>query len=268
MKKIIIAILTLTIIVTVFASCTKTEIETTTNPPVIEFPTEEVTSDEVTTEVPITEEVTTNAPAVEESTTEVPTTEVPTTQAPETTTKAPETTTKVPETTTKPVETTTKAPETTTKAPETTTKPAETTTKAPEPTTEKNNSTNVQPWEDPTYDDTNLNVTSIYGCSPIRAGLIYTSTGYRTTYDKLAEGETYFQYDENGYKVTKVKPYTSGNEPVIDRDHCADCGKKTPGYDGKHLACYYGYCTKFMRNMNCPECGEYVPAHTCHTCKK
>ena len=42
--------------------------------------------------------------------------------------------------------------------------------------------------------------------------------------------------------------------------------KKYPGYNGEHLACYYGYCTQFMRNMNCPECGEYVKAMTCHTC--
>ena len=123
------------------------------------------------------------------------------------------------------------------------------------------------PWEDPNYDDSNLDVMSIYGCSPIRAGLIYTSTGYRTTYEALAEGEIYFQYDENGYDVTKVKPYSSGNAPVIDRDHCSVCGKKTTGYDGKHYGCYYGYCERWMQNVNCPECGEFVKANTCHTCK-
>ena len=249
MKKIIIAISTLALIVTAFASCTKTGIETTTYEPVIEFPTEETTTEEVTTETSITEEATTEAPVTEETTTEVPTTEAPTTQAPVT-------------------EPTTKAPvaETTTKKPEPTTKPAEPTTKAPEPTTVEQVTEKSEDVTNSNYDDSNLNVTSIYGCSPIRAGLIYTSTGYRTTYDKLAEGEVYFQYDENGYKVTKVKPYSSGNEPVIDRDHCLYCGKKTIGYDGEHYGCYYGYCERWMKNVNCPECGVYVKANTCHTC--
>ncbi len=243
MKKIIITILTLALIITAFASCTKTETETTTYEPVIEFSTEEITSEEVTTETPTTmqEETTTEVPSTEEVTTEAPATEVPTTQAPETTTKAPETTTK--------------APETTTKVPE-----VETTTKKEEVTTEEeiNNSNN----------DSNLDFVSMSGHSPERIGLIYDSNGNRTTYDKLAEGEIYFAYDEDGYRIVKQKPYSPGNEPIIDRDHCPDCGKKVQAYNGEHYGCYYGYCSKFMKNMNCPECGEYVKAMTCHTCKK
>lgn len=123
------------------------------------------------------------------------------------------------------------------------------------------------PFEDPYYDDTNLDIMSIRNCSPIRAGLIYKRDGTRTTYDKLAEGEVYFQYDENGYDVLKTKPYSSGNAPVIDREHCSICGKKTTGYDGKHYGCYYGYCERWMQNVNCPECDEFVKANTCHTCK-
>lgn len=244
MKKIIIAISTLALIVTAFASCTKTGIETTTYEPVIEFPTEETTGEEVTTEASTTEEATTETPAVEESTTEAPTTEVPTTKEPETTTKTPETTTKVPETTTKPVETT---------------------TKAPEPTTEEQVTDTPSPDVD--YDDPNINVISVKLYSPIRAGLIYNSNGNLTTYDKLAEGEMYFEYDSDGYEILKQKPYSSDNAPVIDRDHCSVCGKKTTGYDGEHYGCYYGYCERWMRNVNCPECGEFVKANTCHTCK-
>ena len=237
MKKLIIAILTLSLIATVFASCTKTEIETTTYEPVIEFPTEETTGEEVTTEASTTEEATTETPAVEESTTEVPTTEVPTTQAPETTTKAPETTTKVPETTTKVPETTTKAPEPTTKAPETT-----------------------KPQVDISYYDGN-------SYSPERAGLIYDECGLLSTYDKIPEGSKYIEFDENGHKINKEKPYSPGNEPEYDINTCRYCGKHRQGYDGKHYACYYGYCSRFYVDVECPECGTAVKANTCHSCK-
>lgn len=42
--------------------------------------------------------------------------------------------------------------------------------------------------------------------------------------------------------------------------YCQDCGKKIG--DGKNDT-----CTQFINACNCPICGEYVPARTCHTCK-
>lgn len=245
MKKIIITILTLALIATVFASCTKTEIETTTYEPVIEFPTEEITSEEVTTETPTTmqEETTTEVPSTEEATTEAPTTEVPTTKEPETTTKAP-----VAETTTE-------------KKPEVTTEKVteENTTEAgplkefatPEPTTKA--------------EEEDLNFIGGSTISPERAGLIYDGAGRLSSYDKIPEGSKYYEYDKNGVEHLKTKPYSKGNEPEPMR--CEYCGKETKPYDGKHYGSYYGYCDRFLASMTCCECGEFVQANTCHTCK-
>lgn len=244
MKKIIITILTLALITTVFASCTKTEIETTTYEPVIEFPTEEITSEEVTTETPTTmqEETTTEVPSTEEATTEAPTTEVPTTKEPETTTKAP-----VAETTTE---------------------------KKPEVTTEKvteENTTEAGPLkefatpEPTTKVKEDLNFIGGSTISPERAGLIYDGAGRLSSYDKIPEGSKYYEYDKNGVEHLKTKPYSKGNEPEPMR--CEYCGKETKPYDGKHYGSYYGYCDRFLASMTCCECGEFVQANTCHTCK-
>ena len=240
MKKITITILTLALIITAFASCTKTETETTTYEPVIEFSTEEITSEEVTTETPSTmqEETTTEVPSTEEVTTEAPATEVPTTQAPETNTKPPETTTKVPETTTKVPETTTNEPIKEVASPDFSLK------------------------DEPEDDISWMNGPT----SEKRAGLIYDKTGRLSSYNKIPEGSKYYEYDENGNRQLKEKPYSPGNDPGPDR--CEYCNKETKPYDGKHYGCYYGYCDRFMRDMNCPECKEFVKANTCHSCKK
>ena len=41
--------------------------------------------------------------------------------------------------------------------------------------------------------------------------------------------------------------------------YCGDCGRET-GYGDN------GTCAKFTYDMNCPKCGEFCMAHTCHTC--
>lgn len=56
---------------------------------------------------------------------------------------------------------------------------------------------------------------------------------------------------------TKCPKYSEAIDPV---KHCQDCGKK-PG-DGSN-----GTCAQFIRACNCPLCGEWVEANTCHTCK-
>ncbi len=239
MKKIIITVLTFTLVITAFSSCVKTE-ETTTSEPITEFPTEASTLE---------------ASATEESTAEVPTTEVPTTQAPvtEATTKVPETTTKAPETTTKPVETTTKVPETTTNKSEVTTEKEEVPTKLIEEVTKPQVDINIRGPKDEK--------------SPERAGLIYNGEGLLSTYDDLPEGYYYFEYDENGNFMKKYKPYSPGNEPEYDIYTCEYCGKHSQPYDGEHYASYYGYCDRWWSDINCPECGVFVKANTCHSCK-
>lgn len=255
MKKFIITFLTLTLISTVFAACANTTEETTTEP----------TTEIVTEEITVDEETTAEEPATEEATTEEPTTEEKTTKAPETTTKKKEeNTTKKQETTTKKQESTTKKQETTTKKEETTTKKTETTTKNTQETiTLKQNTTNNK--EETTTVDLSV---MVIGCSPERAGLFYTLEGYLTTYENIPEGAIYFQYDKDGYAQTKNKPYSPGNEPTINPDLCPRCGKEMKPYDGKHYGCYYGYCGSWINDINCPECGVFVKAHTCHTCKK
>lgn len=41
--------------------------------------------------------------------------------------------------------------------------------------------------------------------------------------------------------------------------YCGDCGRER-GYGDN------GTCAKFTYDMNCPKCGEFCIAHTCHTC--
>lgn len=261
MKKALTLILTLALILTIFTSCTNTDVETTTDP-AIETSTEEVVTDETTTEV----EETTEEEPVGETTTEEETTEK---EVEETTTKTPETTTKKQETTTKEKETTTKKEETTTKKPvETTTqKKEETTTKKQETTTEAG-PLKEEAIPEPTSkeEEEDINFLGDGSTNPKRAGLIYDGAGRLSSYDKILEGDVYYEYDKNGVEHIKTKPYSKGNEPEPDR--CKYCGKETKPYDGKHYGCYYGYCSHFLFANDCPDCGEYVPAHTCHTCKK
>lgn len=59
-------------------------------------------------------------------------------------------------------------------------------------------------------------------------------------------------YDEQGHKI------------------CEYCGKRVDlaaEHDYEHCNGYYGGCDKWMMDRNCPDCGEFIPAHTCHTCK-
>lgn len=137
-----------------------------------------------------------------------------------------------------------------------------------EPTSRNESTTNTNP--DPIYpsvpslDDALEIVGGKY--SPERAGLYYY-LGHRIEYDDIPEGAEYTYYDENGVRGTYDKPYSPGNEPpTVDYDHCEICGK--PIYtDRERLGCWYGGCDRFAIDMNCPECGEFVPAWTCHTCK-
>ena len=190
---------------------------------------------EFPTEEITSEEVTTETPTTmqEETTTEVPSTEEVTTETPAT---------EIP---------TIQAPETTTKAPETTTN---------EPIKEVASpdfSLKDEPEED-------LNFISGDTVSPERAGLIYNDAGRLSSYDEIPEGSKYYEYDSNGVEHLKTKPYSPGNDPGPDR--CKYCNKETKPYDGKHYGCYYGYCDRFMKDMNCPECKTFVKANTCHSC--
>lgn len=100
---------------------------------------------------------------------------------------------------------------------------------------------------------------------PERAGLLYNQFGYISTYDAIEEGDPYYYYSETGYLNIDTKPYSPGNEPVYDLTKCEYCGKKRESPDD-HYACYHGYCTRWLLDVICPECGVFVKANTCHTC--
>jgi len=51
--------------------------------------------------------------------------------------------------------------------------------------------------------------------------------------------------------------YNEKSDPI---KYCQECGKKNG--DGTN-----GTCVQFINACNCPNCGEYVEARTCHTCK-
>ena len=107
----------------------------------------------------------------------------------------------------------------------------------------------------------------IKGCKA-RIGLYYTRHGEHVDYKDIEEGAWYFIYVSPGYPDYRQKPYSPGNEPEPeDLTHCQYCGKPTYMYDGKHYSCWYGGCSRFLADMNCPECGTFVKANTCHTCK-
>jgi len=50
---------------------------------------------------------------------------------------------------------------------------------------------------------------------------------------------------------------------------CDYCGKSTV-YNGiiTMEACAHGGCARWSIDVDCPYCGVFVPARTCHTCKK
>ena len=71
---------------------------------------------------------------------------------------------------------------------------------------------------------------------------------------------SFYATDEWGYTcldITKCPKYDEKKDPL---KYCQDCGKK-PG-DGRN-----GTCVQFIQAANCPNCGEFVEARTCHTCQ-
>ena len=72
---------------------------------------------------------------------------------------------------------------------------------------------------------------------------------------------SFYALDEWGYttyNIRKCPKYNVYKDPVY---YCQDCEKKTG--DGSN-----GTCVQFLHACNCPNCGEYVEANTCHTCKE
>lgn len=70
---------------------------------------------------------------------------------------------------------------------------------------------------------------------------------------------SFYALDEWGhtcYNVTKCPKYDAKKDPVL---YCQICGK-TNG-DGSN-----GTCVQFVNDANCPNCGQFVKANTCHTC--
>lgn len=62
----------------------------------------------------------------------------------------------------------------------------------------------------------------------------------------------------NGGLFPKLCPkYDIKKDPAY---YCQSCGKKC--WDGTN-----GTCVQFVNSDNCPNCGEWVEAWTCHTCK-
>lgn len=71
---------------------------------------------------------------------------------------------------------------------------------------------------------------------------------------------SFYAQDEWGnacYTPSKCPQYDIKKDPA---EYCQDCGKKLG--DGRN-----GTCVQFVVADNCPNCGEYVEAWTCHTCK-
>jgi hypothetical protein len=71
---------------------------------------------------------------------------------------------------------------------------------------------------------------------------------------------SFFAKDQWGnlcYNPSKCPNYDITKDPVY---YCQTCHKKCG--DGAN-----GTCVHFIKACNCPNCGEYVEARTCHTCK-
>lgn len=120
--------------------------------------------------------------------------------------------------------------------------------------------------DEPGYDDPYYTLEGASSYDPNRIGMYYY-LGVRVNYEDIPEGGHYVYYDEYGWQVAAEKPYSPGNEPpAVDPYHCEFCGKSNVGVDG-HYACASGGCSRWIIDVNCPECGKFVPANTCHTCK-
>lgn len=70
--------------------------------------------------------------------------------------------------------------------------------------------------------------------------------------------------DVQDYDATRCPRYNREKDPLY---FCEYCGKPIIHWDGKHGGCWYGGCERYVRDMNCPDCGEFCKAFTCHTCK-
>lgn len=64
-------------------------------------------------------------------------------------------------------------------------------------------------------------------------------------------------WGNTGYFPTLCPKYNEKSDPL---HYCQKCGKKTGDGSG-------GTCVEFINASNCPLCGEYVEARSCHTCK-
>ncbi|OJU18288.1 MAG: hypothetical protein BGN88_00910 [Clostridiales bacterium 43-6] len=65
------------------------------------------------------------------------------------------------------------------------------------------------------------------------------------------------EWGNAGYFPKLCPKYDIKKDPVY---YCQECGKKTG--DGSK-----GTCVRFVKDCNCPNCGVFVKAGTCHTCK-
>ena len=64
------------------------------------------------------------------------------------------------------------------------------------------------------------------------------------------------QWGNTCYTPSKCPKYDVHKDPVY---YCQDCGRKCG--DGSN-----GTCVQFVNACNCPNCGKWVEAWTCHTC--
>ena len=65
------------------------------------------------------------------------------------------------------------------------------------------------------------------------------------------------EWGNTGYFPALCPKYNEKSDPL---HYCQKCGKKIGDGSG-------GTCVEFINACNCPLCGEYVEARTCHTCK-
>lgn len=152
------------------------------------------------------------------------------------------------------------------------TKPQITTTKPATPATTKPSTTKEETTKKPAATQSNKNEdlnklgSKAFG-DTARAGKYYDDSGNITTYDKIPEGAYYYYYDSYGDQLYKQKPYSKNNKPSEAPLHvCEDCGKSSQRVNGEPAAAHGG-CTQWIKDVTC-SCGEFVPAYTCHTCKK
>ena len=100
---------------------------------------------------------------------------------------------------------------------------------------------------------------------PKYAGLYYKNNGVHCDYEDIGEGELYWHFDSKGVPSLKRKP---SSEPEPDPNICRVCGKINFFGNKTGNACQFGGCTRWLSDVTCSNCGQKVPAYTCHTCPK